>query len=205
LVIPGTIKGISFLKHIIMDKTVKTILEFLYQETSIHFLVNSDTKNVMVNATEMAKLFNKRVDDFTRLLSTKDFIEVILEDLNSENNHADVRDYMENDIISSSKKRGTFMHEFLALEFAAWLNPKFKLWIYKTIRNILTKDVKPIKTAVDKLSEKQEALDKTIVEIQNSDNAQAKKLLLAYAEASEAQKNKTKVLKQFSKQISMDL
>ena len=39
-------------------------LEFLYQETQIHFLFNPSDKNVMVNATEMAKIFGKRTKDF---------------------------------------------------------------------------------------------------------------------------------------------
>jgi hypothetical protein len=42
-----------------MKKIVKP-LEFSYDDKIIHFLMNDD--NVMVNATEMAKVFNKRID-----------------------------------------------------------------------------------------------------------------------------------------------
>lgn len=112
-------------------------LEFIYQETAIHFLLNPTDKNVMVNATEMAKMFDKRVDDFTRLSSTENFIEALILDLNSQNNHADVRDYSREDVISSSKKRGTYMHRLLALKFAQWLDMSFELWVIKTIEEII--------------------------------------------------------------------
>ena len=45
-------------------------LEFIYQDTQIHFLLGNE-KNVMVNATEMAKAFGKEIDNFLRLESTK--------------------------------------------------------------------------------------------------------------------------------------
>ncbi|UOY07721.1 KilA-N domain-containing protein [Muricauda sp. SCSIO 64092] len=48
--------------------------EFLYQETQIHFLFNPSDKNVMVNATEMAKIFGKRTKDFLANQSTKTLI-----------------------------------------------------------------------------------------------------------------------------------
>lgn len=49
-------------------------LEFIYQETEIHFLVNPMDKNVMVNATEMAKLFGKETRVFLKSDHAKAFI-----------------------------------------------------------------------------------------------------------------------------------
>lgn len=97
-------------------------IEFIYQDTVIEFMVNPQSDNVMVNATEMAKAYNKRIDDFTRLSSTQDFISALVSHLNREDNHAHLRDYVVEDVINSSKKRGTYMHRILALKFAAWLN-----------------------------------------------------------------------------------
>jgi len=111
-------------------------LEFIYQDVEIHFAFQNEG-NVMVNATEMAKSFGKRVDDFTRLSSTENYINEVLEDLNLKNNHADVRDYKREDVINSNKKRGTYMCDVLALKFATWLDVKFELWVYKTINNVL--------------------------------------------------------------------
>ena len=39
--------------------------QFIYQDTAIHFAL-SNNKNVMVNATEMAKAFSKRIDVFLK-------------------------------------------------------------------------------------------------------------------------------------------
>ena len=54
-------------------------LEFIYQETEIHFLVNPLDKNVMVNATEMAKLFGKETRVFLKTDHAKAFIEAVKE------------------------------------------------------------------------------------------------------------------------------
>ena len=37
--------------------------------------------------------------------------------------------------------QGTWMDERLALKFAAWLSPKFEIWIYDTIYEILTEEL----------------------------------------------------------------
>lgn len=43
----------------------------------------------------------------------------------------------EEDLIVSNQKSGTFMHRILALKFAAWLNPRFELWVYATIDKLM--------------------------------------------------------------------
>lgn len=45
---------------------------FEYNGVGISFL---NGKNVMINATQMAKSFGKRVPEWTRLQSTKDFLD----------------------------------------------------------------------------------------------------------------------------------
>jgi hypothetical protein len=37
----------------------------------------------------------------------------------------------------SKQRSGTWMHRILALKFAAWLSPKFELWVYSTIEDLL--------------------------------------------------------------------
>ncbi len=111
---------------------MKTI-EFLYQETTIHFLVNPLDKNVMINATEMAKPFNKRIDVFLKTQQTKEFIELLkfppvgvnLDPISKEN------------IIQTKGRSGTFFHRELAIEFAMWLDPIFKRWIINKIDEVL--------------------------------------------------------------------
>lgn len=108
-------------------------LEFIYQDTQIHFALQNEG-NVMVNATEMAKAFNKRVDHFLKAAHTKKFIELLQKDLaefTPNGGNSDVK------IIESRGHVGTFMHEALALKFAAWLDVEFEVWVYKRIQEII--------------------------------------------------------------------
>lgn len=112
-------------------------LEFNYQENEIHFLVNPNDKNVMINATEMAKPFNKQIDNFTRLEGTQNFISALLESEKSNFVPSHLREQMTvKDLIYGTNK-ATFMHRKLALKFAAWLDVKFELWIIDTIDEVI--------------------------------------------------------------------
>lgn len=90
-------------------------------------------KNMMVNATEMAKQFGKDVPDFLILNQTKNFIDECLKNQNSGFLGIENRE----DLVSGKQKSGTWMHRVLALKFAAWLNPAFELWVYMTIDRLL--------------------------------------------------------------------
>lgn len=104
-------------------------LEFLYQETVIHFLVNPQDKNVMVNATEMAKLFDRRTKDFLKTDHAKAFIKVAERALN--------RAHSTNKLIANRGHMGIYFNKRLALKFAAWLSPEFEYWVYSTIDDIV--------------------------------------------------------------------
>lgn len=126
-------------------KTNFRTLDFIYQDVQIHFLVNPLEKNVMINATEMAKGFSKRIDVFLKADHTQNFIKEL------ENYHASFppNGGNENDefppnggnsefkIVVSKGHMGTYMCEPLALKFAAWLEPKFELWIYQRIQDVI--------------------------------------------------------------------
>jgi hypothetical protein len=128
-------------------------LDFIYKETTIHFLLKNEG-DVMVNATEMAKIFGKEPKDFLRLNNVKNYIEALLKknivadstqneqkNVKNEpkNNYivADVPRYNMDNIYYSSNKAGTFMNRKLALKFAAWLDVEFELWVQDTIESIL--------------------------------------------------------------------
>lgn len=89
--------------------------------------------NVMVNATEMAKIFGKKVEAFSRNETTQAFINECLKSENSRFLGVNSID----DLITSRQKSGTWMHRVLALKFAAWLSPAFELWVYETIEEII--------------------------------------------------------------------
>lgn len=108
------------------------IQKFNFNDVEIEFNLRQG-KNMMVNATEMARYFNETVEHFTRLDGSKKFMDVCLKN-----------PYMgflgiekEEDLIVSTQKSGTWMHRVLALKFAAWLNPEFDVWIHLTIDQLL--------------------------------------------------------------------
>lgn len=109
-------------------------------ETRIHNYGNNPitfalekNNGMMVNATEMAKAFDKNVGHFMENESTRRFLDACLNNRNS--------DYLgiksEEDLIISRQKSGTYMHRILALKFAAWLSPDFEVWVFSTIEQIL--------------------------------------------------------------------
>lgn len=104
----------------------------VFEENQITFTLSKDNK-MMINATEMAKVFGRQVEAFMRNESTILFVH---EALKSENSRF-LGVEKEEDLIISRQKSGTFMHRILALKFAAWLSPKFEVWVYSTIENLL--------------------------------------------------------------------
>jgi KilA-N domain len=81
----------------------------------------------------MAKPFDAQIVKFMQTESTKNFISACL---NSANMHY-LNIQTEDDLYPSKQKTGTFMHRVLALKFAAWLNPDFELWVYRTIESVI--------------------------------------------------------------------
>lgn len=100
---------------------------FNYNGSDITFLSG---KNVMVNATQMAKPFGKRTNDFLSAKSTQELI-----------NSLSVKTGISaTDLVAVShggSNQGTWMHEDLALVFAQWLSPDFYLWCNDRIKELL--------------------------------------------------------------------
>jgi hypothetical protein len=107
------------------------IVKFAYSEQEVEF--DLSRQNMMVNATEMAKIFGRDIEAFSRNESTKRFIYSALKTENSRFLGVKSRQ----DLITSRQKSGTWMHRILALKFAAWLDPDFEVWVYLTIDQLL--------------------------------------------------------------------
>ena len=107
--------------------------QFIYNEINVGFILNPNNSNIMVNATQMAKIFDKRVDNFLRLEETKRFIKILSDKKNGNSAPSDVS---EQNIIHTTNK-ATFMCRELAIYFAFWLDLEFQLWIIETIDSIL--------------------------------------------------------------------
>lgn len=95
------------------------------------FNVIQRTKDGMFDATELLKQWNSRsgqrkgVDEFIRKQSTQEFIST-LEVEESINTTKVV-------LSRKGKKGGTWMHPLLFIDFAMWLNPRFKYHVLKFV------------------------------------------------------------------------
>lgn len=111
---------------------MQNTFQFIYQESEIHFLVNPNDRNVMINATEMAKAFGKKTELFLKADHTKSFISA----LKLQPNGGSLGDENDMEIIDFRGRNGIYFHRILALKFAAWLDPNFEVWIFSTIEDI---------------------------------------------------------------------
>jgi hypothetical protein len=106
---------------------------YLFNEKEIHFLISNLDKDVLVNASEMASIFETKTESFLNLKETEEYIHTLLKYLNLE---SETPKYKREDIIFTSDN-STFMHRKLALKFASWLNMEFQIWLFETVDNIL--------------------------------------------------------------------
>jgi len=97
---------------------------------------------VYINATKLAKQFNKRVDNFLRLEETKEYLRVL--------NTSDVREL---EIIKTLKGKygGTYFHSDVVVYFLRWLNIEFAvkcdMYIKKMIQETHNDRIKANATA----------------------------------------------------------
>lgn len=108
---------------------MNTPIVYDYKGSKISF---ANGKNVMVNATEMAKTFGKYPKDFLVNKQTKEFLSSL----------SAVRGISLTELIKvvqggDPQMQGTWMHEDVALEFARWLSPAFAIWCNDRIKELL--------------------------------------------------------------------
>ena len=112
---------------------MSTITEHQYKGELITFDFKGRSK--MVNATQMARPFKKKVNDFLRLGSTKKFTAAL--EARYEESHNGARSILEVVQGGTPEEQGTWMDELLAIKFAGWLAPSFEIWMYERIRELL--------------------------------------------------------------------
>jgi phage antirepressor YoqD-like protein len=144
-------------KKRLLNENKKIAMEnkiFKYNKEEITFYLGDGS--IMVNATEMAKSFNKRTNDWLRLDSTKDFLLTLA--LTNQYNFVDAgnpvtaidqsltfileRFYIDSKLVKiiqggTYNKQGTWFHEDIALEFARWLSPDFGIWCNNRIKELI--------------------------------------------------------------------
>lgn len=174
-------------------------LEFIYQDTQIHFLLGNE-KNVMVNATEMAKLFEKRTDVFLKADHVKEFLKAIK--LPPYGVSLDIKS--DEDLIDYKGRNGTYFHRILALKFAAWLDPMFEVWIYSKIEEVLFGNAKKVGEKISDAELKKQEIAKLIQKVRDSGNETAISLLDNLEELKVIEKEKKKAMAQFSNQFRIE-
>lgn len=106
------------------------------------FLFLFENGNQMINATEMVKIFNKRINDYLRQESTQEYIQAISDDTG-----IPVSEVYQVVKGGNPWLQGTWMYEDLALDFAQWLSPKFKLWCNRKLKEMFLNGVVYLKTS----------------------------------------------------------
>jgi len=100
--------------------------------------VHQRTKDGMFNATSLLKQFNngkrgKEINGFMKLQATKEFVVAIEESENLNTKKV---------VLTSKGKNagGTWMHPFLFIDFAMWINPTFKVSVIRFVYDELIKN-----------------------------------------------------------------
>ncbi|SOS48413.1 conserved hypothetical protein [Tenacibaculum dicentrarchi] len=175
-----------------------TATEFIYQDTEIHFAFALDG-NVMVNATEMAKAFNRRVDFFLKTDQTKAFIKTLEFTPFGGNSVPLKRD----EIIQTRGVSGTFFTRILALKFAAWLNPEFELWVFSTIDELMFGEYRVQEKALEETLKAEKEMEALALKLGENEDFQRLQTLRNLVKKNNSAKIKAQKLKKF--QIKMNL
>lgn len=179
------------------------VLNFIYNGKEVDFQPTSND-NVMVNATQMAKIFGKEIKRFNELESTKTFIDSCLnfESISRESRLIGIE--KREDLIISIKNSGTWMHRILALKFAAWLDVNFEIWIFCTIDRILFGHFTDMKEAtIEKLKAEKELQDKKEKLI--LENPELAEIFDLELKISKADKKRIKAIKASMAQFKLNL
>lgn len=174
------------------------VVHFIYGEQEIDFLPTAND-NVMVNATQMAKIFGKEVKHFNENDSTEKFINACLKSRNS--------DFLgikkKEDLIDSKQKSGTWMHRILALKFAAWLDPDFEVWVYTTIDKLLFENYRIQREAMIekiKIADRKRQLENELID----ENPKLKEYFDLIRKEREAASKSSKAIKDQFKQLQIE-
>lgn len=175
------------------------IVNFVYNEKEVDFLPTRND-DVMINATQMANIFGRQVEAFTRNESTQKFMN---ECLKSENSRF-LNIKSESDLLDSKQKSGTWMHRILALKFAAWLDPQFELWVFFTIDKIILGHFKDIRDATIEKANAEKARDLMQQELLELYPEKFSQYLELEGKLSSAQKKRAAAIKASASQIKIE-
>lgn len=101
---------------------------FDFNGNKITFRYEGDS--LMVNATQMAKLYNKRPCDWLRCKSVQKLIDEL------SGIYKIPKFELVWTVVGGNGEQGTWMHERLAISFARWLSLDFSIWCDSRIKEM---------------------------------------------------------------------
>ncbi len=130
-----------------------TIITLQYHHFPVFF-----QENAFLNATNIAKQFNKSIRDYLNNDYTINYLES-LQYYTLKEQHQLVIEQKEGE----GQEQGTWLHPYLAIDFARWLATDFAFWCEKQIENILHPTKYSVKqqharNSTMKLSQKQDVI-----------------------------------------------
>jgi len=116
------------------------IVEIDKNEVMVDVSLLRKTEQMFFNATKMAKPFGKKVVEFLRIKPTQEYIQIVLEDINSKGDQGHHWKYEDLVKITKGRYGGTYLHNELAFEFAGWLSPIFRRNLHKWAQERIEKE-----------------------------------------------------------------
>jgi len=174
-------------------------LHFIYNDQTVDFLPKGD-ENLMVNATQMAKIFGKRVDVFLKSDHANEFINTL--ELTPFGGR--LTPLKRDEIIKTVNGINTWMHRILALKFAAWLDPRFEVWVFSTIDQILLGHYREQREATTEKLRAEQLLEMKKKELLEK-YPEFVDFLALEGKVSDAEKRRLKAIRESVKQLKLDL
>lgn len=104
---------------------------FNYNGNNVAFIKTS--YGILINATDMARPYNKRPVDYLRQIYVNELVSTIVSQTHISEDQLVIK--MRG---SSENGGGTWLYEDVAIDFAQWLDVKFKVWCNSKIKELLT-------------------------------------------------------------------
>ncbi|WP_415760008.1 KilA-N domain-containing protein [Pasteurella multocida] len=148
------------------ELAMANIITAHYNGTEVFF-----QDDAYLNATAIAKHFNKRPNDWLALPTTQEYIETLCKktETRKSGNATEVGKSHFVKTVKGGKdlsRQGTWLHRRLAVAFARWLNVEFAIWCDEQIEKILINKNKPQQLALPEP-------DLNLTAIQNSEETLA--------------------------------
>lgn len=122
------------------------LMKFEYNGAIVEF--EPKKNDVMVNATQMAKIFEKEVSGFLKTDGTKKFVEAYCQTEDIPLGNEFTPDGKLVKVVHGGENNGTWMDRRVALKFAAWLDPFLEVWVYKVIDELLFGEIKVLHESI---------------------------------------------------------